>query len=118
MTLLRTPLLCLSAMAIGLATAQDVREYKCGIVWPEPVIVTPGKDNAPPSDAVVLFDGKDLSKWTNGENWVVKDGYATAAKSGHHDEGFVRRLPAPPRVRVTRRRSREAARAAATAAST
>jgi hypothetical protein len=82
MSLLRTPLLCLSAMAIGLATAQDVREYKSGIIWPEPVIVTPGKDNAPPSDAVVLFDGKDLSKWTNGDNWIVKDGYATAAKSG------------------------------------
>lgn len=28
----------------------------------------------PPKDAIVLFDGKDLSHWTN-QNWVVKDGY-------------------------------------------
>jgi hypothetical protein len=35
-------------------------------VWePEPVIVTPGEGTAPPSDAIVLFDGKDLNKWEN-----------------------------------------------------
>jgi len=29
----------------------------------EPPIITPGKtDSDPPSDAIVLFDGKDLSK--------------------------------------------------------
>lgn len=26
-------------------------------------IVTPGEQNAPPSDAIVLFDGKDLTQW-------------------------------------------------------
>lgn len=47
----------------------------------EPPIVTPGKtDNDPPSDAIVLFDGKDLSRWRSvrgaGEaKWVIKDGY-------------------------------------------
>jgi hypothetical protein len=60
----------------------QVHEYVSGIVWPEPAIITPGKDNGPPSDAIVLFDGKDLSKWTGGENWIIKDGYATAAKNG------------------------------------
>jgi hypothetical protein len=44
----------------------------------EPPIVTPGKDGAPPSDAIVLFDGKDLSKWQalkgGDAKWVVKDG--------------------------------------------
>jgi hypothetical protein len=57
-------------------------EYKSGIVWPEPPVVTPGaRDSDPPSDAIVLFDGKDLSQWTNGENWEIKDGYAIARKS-------------------------------------
>jgi hypothetical protein len=85
---LRTPLLCLAAGAAvaflvrDRADAQQVVEYKSGIVWPEPVVVTPGKDNGPPSDAVVLFDGKDLSKWNNGDKWVIKDGYAIAAKTG------------------------------------
>jgi hypothetical protein len=41
---------------------------------PRPVVVTPAPaPGAPPSDAIVLFDGKDLSRW-NG-NWTVKDGY-------------------------------------------
>ncbi len=48
----------------------------------EPVVVTPGKDNGPvepPSDAIVLFDGKDLSKWQSTEKgkearWAIKDG--------------------------------------------
>jgi hypothetical protein len=52
-------------------------EYLNGIKWEEPAIVTPGKTDAePPSDAVVLFGGSDLSKWQNGENWKVEEGVA------------------------------------------
>lgn len=56
---------------------------------PQPVIVTPGssfsQQATPPSDAIVLFDGKDLSQWrsnkTRGEApWVVADGVATSTK--------------------------------------
>jgi hypothetical protein len=47
---------------------------------PQPRVVTVGDDNAmPPSDAVVLFDGKDISGWLNKENapaqWKVENGY-------------------------------------------
>lgn len=47
----------------------------------EPPIITPGHTNSdPPSDAIILFDGSDLSKWRSvtdgGEaRWQVKDGY-------------------------------------------
>lgn len=66
--------------AIGAAvmplSAQSI-EYLPGIDWPEPPVVTPGaKDSDPPSDAIVLFDGKDLSAWEDGKNWRVEDGVA------------------------------------------
>jgi len=33
-------------------------------VWePEPKVVQPGIFTAPPSDAIILFDGSDFSKW-------------------------------------------------------
>jgi hypothetical protein len=50
---------------------------------PRPEVVTPGACDAPsekpPSDAEILFDGTDLSKWTNGgkpPGWKVENGYA------------------------------------------
>jgi len=63
---------------------------------PQPVRVTPGtfssqeRAGQPPSDAIVLFDGKDLSNWetSKGEpaKWLVKDGYMEVAK----DAGEIR----------------------------
>ncbi len=56
-----------------------VEEFKSGVVWEEPPVVTPGKsDSAPPSDAIVLFDGKNLDAWSGVKNWEIKDGYAVA----------------------------------------
>lgn len=47
--------------------------------YPEPAKVAPGKTpGAPPADATILFDGKDLSKWVNekGETpeWIISNG--------------------------------------------
>jgi len=41
---------------------------------PRPAVITPGVGTAPPSDAEVLFDGTDLSKWVD-PKWIVRDGY-------------------------------------------
>jgi hypothetical protein len=57
-------------------------EWRSNIPWERPVEVKPGEGTAPPSDAIVLFDGKDLSAWTNGEDWKIEDGVAESAKSG------------------------------------
>lgn len=56
---------------------------------PQPVRVTPGTFSSPaqagrpPSDAVILFDGTDLSKWQTDKGepakWLVKDGYMQVA---------------------------------------
>ena len=50
----------------------------------EPPIVTPGKTSAdPPSDAVVLFDGKSLASWRSSDGsaakWKIRDGYMEVA---------------------------------------
>jgi hypothetical protein len=61
---------------------------------PVPPVIDPGTPSAqdspgrPPSDAVVLFDGKDLSKWGHKDGssakWKVENGYAeVVAKTGY-----------------------------------
>ena len=56
-------------------------------VWdPVPTVVTPGAtDSAPPSDAIVLFDGTNLDQWVNTSDkqpagWKVADGVLTVVK--------------------------------------
>ncbi len=61
---------------------------------PLPPVVEPGTASTqdapgrPPSDAVVLFDGKDLSKWAHKDGsaakWKVENGYVeTVPKTGY-----------------------------------
>lgn len=79
-----TRLVALSFSALTCLAAvmhASAEEYLTGIEWQAPPIVTPGaSDSEPPSDAIVLFDGNDLSKWTNAENWKVEDGVAYTGK--------------------------------------
>jgi hypothetical protein len=57
---------------------------------PQPPVVTPGaafsQNATPPSDAEVLFNGTDLSKWQNSKggdaDWKVQDGYMEVTRGG------------------------------------
>jgi len=63
---------------------------------PAPPVITPGRcatQEPPakaPSDAIVLFDGRDLSGWTNEKGqpskWIVRDEYMEAVRGA----GYVR----------------------------
>ena len=69
------------------ASAQEKPKPEDTEVWePVPKVVTPGDTcGAAPSDAVVLFDGKNLDAWISVKdkspaNWTVADGVLTVNK--------------------------------------
>ncbi len=59
---------------------------------PQPPIVTPGQQpGQPPSDAIVLFDGKNLSQWVSDKDggpakWKVENGYMETVRG----TGYIR----------------------------
>lgn len=84
-----------SAIANAQSNAAKVTPESTELWNPVPRIVTPGgaSTSSPtataPSDAMVLFDGKDLSKWksagkTSSPQWTVADG-AITVKPGSGD---------------------------------
>ncbi len=51
---------------------------------PQPAVVTPGACGKPASDAIVLYDGTDLSKWRSGKEpakWKSENGVMTCVPS-------------------------------------
>jgi hypothetical protein len=50
---------------------------------PQPAMVQPGNEpSAAPADAIVLFDGKDLSQWEGGTGGGIEDGCINIVKAG------------------------------------
>ncbi len=76
------------AVSLGVTAWGLGAEWKSGIPWEEPPVVSPGEPGGPPSDAIVLFDGKDLSAWEGGEKWAIEDGYAIAKSGIHTKQSF------------------------------
>ncbi|UPG94735.1 3-keto-disaccharide hydrolase [Luteibacter aegosomatissinici] len=79
-------LLTLAIVGSSCALAQD--DPKATEQWePVPKVVTPGNPgSAPPSDAVVLFNGRDISQWEaskdhSAAHWKVHDGVLTVDKT-------------------------------------
>jgi len=73
-----------STLAYTAGQTQAQGDPRLTEVWdPVPRVVTPGVDGAPPSDAIVLFDGHNLSQWEQADGsaakWRVADGAFTVA---------------------------------------
>jgi hypothetical protein len=72
----------LAVVTVLFSTLCSGQEWKSGVDWQEPPVVTPGSTNdAPPSDAIVLFDGSSLEAWEQGDQWLIQDGVAIPQKT-------------------------------------
>jgi hypothetical protein len=72
----------------GKNAAGKVKVYESGIVWEEPPQVTPGTSGSPPSDAIVLFDGKSMDAWKGGDKWVLENGEGIAKSAVSTKQAF------------------------------
>jgi hypothetical protein len=87
--LTKAALFLLFAFTRFAVSAQQAKPEDTEVWEPVPKVVTPGAANhAPPADAVVLFDGKDMSKFDipAGTQWNVKDGVVTIQPSQKQQE--------------------------------
>ena len=77
-------LLCVTALTLDATAAFAAPEGEIPPPKDEPRVIDPGP---PPADAIVLFDGKDLSQWKSDKGggpakWEIKDGAAIVNGTG------------------------------------
>lgn len=79
-------LVLVMVLAAGGFAAKEMKKYDVhDPTRPHPPVITPPEQiGQPPSDAIVLFDGKDTSQWVSekggGEvKWIVENGYMQVA---------------------------------------
>ncbi|RCH55367.1 DUF1080 domain-containing protein [Mucilaginibacter hurinus] len=78
------------------AGAQNAKPEDTEVWSPEPKVVTTGKSFIDaPSDAIVLFDGKNLNEWVSSADnskpsgWTLADGAVTVNKAANGGGGIV-----------------------------
>jgi len=92
LTLLASILLTSSPLLAQQQAAPNAKPEDTEQWQPEPKIVTPGADStAPPSDAIILFDGKNLDEWVSAQDhlpakWNLHDGVVTVNKAAGNIE--------------------------------
>ena len=68
----------LAVMAIFIFSFQSIAQEK---MEPVPKVITPVIGNKPPSDAIILFNGKNFNGWESIRDmdikWKIKDGVMT-----------------------------------------
>jgi len=81
-------LAAVAAIAVGQQpTASRPKPEETEVWQPVPKVVTPGTEcGAPPSDAVILFDGTSLDQWVSAKDkspakWTVTDRVMTVSKT-------------------------------------
>jgi hypothetical protein len=91
--LLALPLLAATALAQQPETKPAPKPEDTEVWQPEPKVVTPGATpTAAPSDAIILFDGKNLDEWVSAQDrsapakWTVASGIVTVSKDAGNIE--------------------------------
>jgi hypothetical protein len=81
-----------SAQFFTVSAQEQAKPQDTELYTPVPAIVTPAPNNgAAPSDAIILFDGKNLDQWVNVKDksaatWLVNNGVMTVNKSAGNIE--------------------------------
>jgi hypothetical protein len=93
------------ALIILMVQSAGAQRWLHGIIWPEPPVVTPGENSSAPSDAIVLFDGKNFDAWKGADKFKIDEDGAfavTAAIQTKQDFGDCQlhvefATPSPPK---------------------